>query len=144
MENNSKDKKSDNSGYYFGGIKEFCLEQIESEVLNDTVYLDVFAGSDERLKENIRPAAGMLQKVMHLETVHYQYKTGNNEQVGFSAQQIAPFVPEIVSKDQSGMYQVNYGLLTPTLAGAIKELNAIIEAQGERIASLEKRLGTNQ
>ena len=45
---NKKNNKSGKKDYNFGGIKDCNLEQIENEVLNDSVYLDVFAGSDIR------------------------------------------------------------------------------------------------
>ena len=51
-EEESASKEADN--YFFGGITEYRLEDIEAEVLNDNVYLDVFAGSDVRFKEEIK------------------------------------------------------------------------------------------
>lgn len=63
VDNNDKNSKQENSkpDYHFGGIKTYSLEEIEKEVLNDNVYLDVFAGSDLRFKENIRPLSNVLK-----------------------------------------------------------------------------------
>jgi hypothetical protein len=60
-------------GYYFGGIKEFSLEQIESEVLNESVYLDVFAGSDLRLKSEVRELPKTLSSLGKLDAILYTW-----------------------------------------------------------------------
>ncbi len=142
-------------GYYFGGIKEFSLEQIESEVLNESVYLDVFAGSDLRLKSEVRELPKTLSSLGKLDAILYtwnqdtasQFK-GNQfkgsqaqsrQQVGLIAQQVAEVFPELVAKDQeTGFLAVNYQKLTTHLLVAIQELNAKIEAQERRIDLLEK------
>jgi Chaperone of endosialidase len=132
-----------------GGIQEFNLEQIESEVLGDNIYLDVFAGSDFRLKQDIQPLEGSLSKVASLEGVRFSWKpeqssahTSTGPQVGLIAQQVAECMPELTRRDlETGYLAVNYSKLTAFLVEAIKELKAKAEAQEQRIADLEKTSG---
>lgn len=143
------DKKSkDKNGYEFGGVKEFSLEQIEKEILNESVYLDVFAGSDIRFKENITKVSGALEMINNLEAVKYNYKVeefsdknfSERDQIGFIAQDAATVVPEMVKKDGNGDHYVNYSMLVPVLTEGIKELKEIVEKQQEKIESLEAKL----
>ena len=66
------DKKTE---YEFGGIEEFNLQQIEEEILNESIYLDVFAGSDLRFKKEVQPLTGDLDKITALKGYSYKYKT---------------------------------------------------------------------
>ena len=150
QENNSNDKKPvAQTEYYFGGLKEFNLEQIETEVLNESVYLDVFAGSDMRLKTNVKDLGKTLLELTSLETILYQWntevesplKTGEGQQVGLIAQQVAAVFPELVKKEEStGHLMINYPKFTTHLLAAIKELHANAQAQENRIQDLEKKL----
>lgn len=142
---------SDNKGkknYDFGGVKEFSLEQIEKEILNESVYLDVFAGSDLKFKENIEKVTGALDMINSLEAVKYNYKTtefsnknfSTMSQIGFIAQEAKKVVPEMVKQDGNGDHYVNYSMLVPVLAEGIKELKQIIDEQQRRIEELEKKI----
>jgi hypothetical protein len=57
--------------YNFGQIKSFDLAQIETEVLNESIYLDVFAGSDLRLKKDVEPLKNSLDKILSLDGITY-------------------------------------------------------------------------
>ncbi|MCB0368523.1 MAG: tail fiber domain-containing protein, partial [Bdellovibrionales bacterium] len=128
--------------YFFGGLKEYNLDQIETEVLHENIYLDVFAGSDLRLKKNIIPLEKTLSKVNNLETILFnwdesvksKFNSGNNErEVGLIAQQVAIEFPELVKKDtETGFLTVNYTKLTTHLVEAIKELSQIVEEQTDK------------
>lgn len=135
------DKKKD---YNFGGIKEFNLEEIEKEVLNDSVYLDVFAGSDLAFKENISPLTNPLASIKKLEGVMYNYKpeTGLDTDLrpGFIAQNVEKVVPLAVAVNSDGMKYVNYSALAPILVESVKELSALVEKQAQEIAELKKQL----
>lgn len=157
MSQESQDNKKQNpqqpTDYAFGGIKEFNLEQIETEVLNESLYLDVFAGSDMRLKTNVEEMTGTLDKITQLDAITYQWRGDVNPeyakdvegtQVGLVAQQVAEVFPELVKKDeQTGYLAVNYTKLTAHLVVAIKELNHIVQDQQKRIAALEKAATLN-
>ena len=136
--------------YYFGGIKEFNLEQIESEVLSESVYLDVFAGSDLRLKENVKNIPSVLSQLNKLDAISFTWKQDiqnfpvegkDSPQVGLVAQQVAEVFPELVRRDEkSGFLTVNYTKITTHLLAGLKELNQIIQTQEARIKELESKL----
>jgi len=141
MAEQQNDKKKE---YNFGGIKEFNLEEIEKEVLNDSVYLDVFAGSDLAFKENVQPMINPLESLKKLDGVLYNYKpeTGLETDLrpGFIAQNVEKVVPLAVAVDESGLKYVNYSALAPMLVESVKELAQIVEAQSKEIADLKKKL----
>ncbi len=135
MANDTGEKKAD---YYFGGIKDLDLEQIETEVLNESVYLDVFAGSDLRIKEDLQPIRDGLAKVLQLEGVTYRWNkekvpaADDKRRAGLIAQQVAASMPELVRADaDSGVLAVDYAKLTAYLVEAVKDLE-------KRIQVLEK------
>ncbi len=150
MADNKKkdDNQTENKDYYFGGIKEFSLEQIESEVLNDSVYLDVFAGSDVRYKDEIAPLDNGLDSILKIDAYKYFYKTeefpemnfSNKKQIGFIAQELEKVLPEVVKTDDKGYKSVNYAQVTPMLLQGIKELNSVVEQQSNVIETLAKKV----
>jgi predicted DNA-binding ArsR family transcriptional regulator len=63
--------------------------------------------------------------------------------MGFIAQQIKPFVPEIVNGTEEGGYRVSYQNITALLVEAIKDLNNKIEVialQEQAIEYLNSKL----
>jgi hypothetical protein len=90
---------------------------------------DVIISSDARIKENINLIENALDKTCALEGVYYTRTDleDKSRKVGFIAQQVAEFLPEVVSIDQDGNYGVNYGNITALLVEAIKELKKEIE-----------------
>jgi|GEM_PF-3456747 hypothetical protein len=130
--------------YDLGELKEFDLEQIETEVLNESVYLDVFAGSDLRLKDNMQPLKGALEKVGQLNGMTFQWKKAGQSpfdektHVGLVAQEVATVMPDLVRKDaDSGLLAVEYSKLNAYLVEAVKDLHRIVRAQEERLQELE-------
>lgn len=134
--------------YTFGQVKEYDLAQIESEVLNESIYLDVFAGSDLRLKKEILPLKNPLEKILSLEGISYLWNentAGPNApttaQIGLIAQQVASVMPDLVRKDtQTNLLAINYTKITPYLVESIKELKSLIDSQNLKIAQLEADL----
>lgn len=134
--------------YSFGQIKEFDLAQIESEVLNESIYLDVFAGSDLRLKKDVEALINPLEKILSLDGITYLWDdttadstAPKNTQTGLVAQQVAAVMPELVKKDSTtGMLAINYTKLTAYLVESIKELKNMIDQQNVKIAQLEINL----
>lgn len=133
----SNNKKEEKKPYLFGEIKEYDLEKIEAEVLQESVYLDVFAGSDVGFKESIETLSGTdtLNKLLNLGTYKFNYKTNEfpdnkfpqGRQFGFMAQEVENQFPELIKKDENNMLFVNYLQMIPILAETIKELNSKIE-----------------
>ncbi|MEK6577889.1 MAG: PqqD family peptide modification chaperone [Bdellovibrionota bacterium] len=140
-----------NPDYRFGKITEFNLDAIETEVLNENIYLDVFAGSDLRLKKDITGIKNALEKVTQLNGVKYHWDEekavtighfGNQApQAGLIAQDVAAVMPELVRMDaKTGYLAIEYSKLNSYLVEAIKELNQLIRKQENRITELEKKL----
>lgn len=134
--------------YYFGGIQEFSLEKIEEAILEDSIYLDVFAGSDALFKENIQPLQNVLSSVTKLSCISYDYKTEefsqknfpHSRQVGVIAQEILSAFPELVKHDKDGDLQVNYSQLSTIALQAVKELSSMLEQSNARITKLENEI----
>jgi hypothetical protein len=143
MSNNDLKKTIEKKDYKFGEVKEYDLEKIEAEVLHESVYLDVFAGSDVRFKENVQElnSRDILNKVINLNAYQFDYKTNEfknesfpeGKQIGFMAQEVNEQFPELIKRNNDGMMYVNYMQMVPLMAETIKELNSRIEV-------LEKKL----
>ena len=103
------------------------------------------SSSDERLKENIEPLKDSLQKILALEGVSYDWidteKYGGQHQIGFLAQQLEMFFPEVVyTDDKSGLKSVSYGHLVAPMVEAIKEHNAMIEDNQMMFKTMQGRI----
>jgi hypothetical protein len=81
--------------------------------------------SDERLKTNITDLENALEKLIRVRTVNYNWinfpEAGS--QIGFLAQDLEQYFPEVVSDAPNGFKTVSYGGMTPILVEAIRELN---------------------
>lgn len=82
------------------------------------------AFSDKRLKTNIEPLEGSLEKILAIETYEYEYNNVLNlpkgKQFGVIAQELEEVIPELI--ENNGKFKkVNYVGLVPFLIGAIKE-----------------------
>ncbi len=107
---------------------------------------DWLANSDARLKKNMEPISGALNKIQQLQGITYQWnddKTGINRpetaQMGFTAQNIQQVFPELVSKDAQGYLQTGYGTYDALYVEAIKELMKKIDVLEEKIKLLEQK-----
>jgi hypothetical protein len=86
--------------------------------------------SDARVKTNIRPINNALDLVLNLEGVVYdRTDTLHKNQMGLIAQQILPYVPEVVNGNEQEGYTVSYPNLVALLVEAIKDLNKKINNQ---------------
>ena len=103
--------------------------------------------SDYRLKENIVPMTGALDKVAQLKPSNWTWKsTGENGQ-GFIAHELQSIVPDCVTgekddidEDGNPKYQgVDTSFLVATLTAAIQEQQAIINDLKARIETLEAK-----
>jgi hypothetical protein len=112
--------------------------------------------SDARVKTNLRPVLGAMEKVNRLRGYFYnridtttdngssQYDAEKNKDyLGFVAQEVLDVVPEVVSYDsvRTGMYGVCYANMVALLAEGLKELGAENSAMRARLDRLEKENG---
>lgn len=141
---NDKPKKE----YNFGGIKQYDLEEIESEVLNESIYLDVFAGSDVRFKTDISSVDEDTNKLLHLNAYKYSYKRDEfpkenfpkGEQVGVLAQEVEAEYPDLVKQNELGYRYVNYSKLSVMLLQGMKDLQKTVKEQEQEIRELKKNI----
>lgn len=79
--------------------------------------------SDSRLKTDITPMTGMLEKVSALQGVFFKWKDSKSDdrQLGLLAQEVGEVFPELVSTDPDGMKGVNYIGFIAVLIEALKE-----------------------
>jgi len=99
------------------------------------------SSSDIRYKTNIETITGAIDIVNNIRGVRYQYKESGATSLGVIAQEVKPFIPEVVSvaeiKDGEEYYGVSYDRIIPVLIEAIKEQQIIIDNLKSRIEQLE-------
>jgi len=101
--------------------------------------------SDQRLKENIRPLTGALDRLMRLRGRTFDYTaearerglTLPGEQIGFVAQEVEEVFPEWIGEDQDGMKYVTERGTTALFVEALRELRAETEALRREVAELK-------
>ena len=101
--------------------------------------------SDYRLKENIVPMTGALNKVAQLKPVTYKWKINGSDGQGFIAHELAEVVPDAVQGEKDAIdadgnptYQgIDTSYLVATLTAAIQEQQALITQLTARITALE-------
>lgn len=79
--------------------------------------------SDRRLKENITPISNALDIINNISGVKYnKINTPKITEIGFIAQEIEEYLPEVVQTDADGYKSINYTRIVALLVEAIKEL----------------------
>jgi hypothetical protein len=99
------------------------------------------SGSDARLKRDITPLGGVLDKLMQLRPVSYQFRNepaNSARSLGLIAQEVEPLFPEVVG-EYRGMKGLAYSELVPVTVGAIQELNQKVTEKEAKIQRLEQR-----
>ena len=109
---------------------------------SSTVYV---TSSDYRLKENIAPMTGALDKIAQLKPVTYKWKIDGKSGDGFIAHELAEVCSDAVvgekdaiDKEGEPLYQgIDTSFLVATLTAAIQEQQALITSLTARITALE-------
>jgi hypothetical protein len=129
-----------------GNLMSFRLNNVEvGSIYQNTANTSYITSSDYRLKENIAPMTGALDKVAQLKPCTYTWKADGSDGQGFIAHELQAVVPDAVvgekdAVDEEGNIKpqgIDTSFLVATLTSAIQELNAKVEAQAVRIAELE-------
>ena len=89
--------------------------------------------SDARLKENLTPLTGALDKVKALTGYNYNRIGSETLEMGVVAQEVQKVAPELVLEDKEGTLSVAYQNMVALLIEAVKE-------QSIKIASLEEQV----
>jgi hypothetical protein len=129
----------------------------QSDSSNEAGYIYINAGgtsvtyatsSDYRLKEDIVPMTGALNRVAQLKPVTYKWKESGIDSQGFIAHELQAVVPDCVTGEKDAVdeegnprYQgIDTSFLVATLTAAIQELKAINDTQAETINALTARI----
>lgn len=114
--------------------------------VNSTTSATSYAtSSDYRLKENVQPMVGALDKVAQLKPVTYTWKIDGKDGQGFIAHELQAVVPDCVTGEKDAVdeegnpkYQgVDTSFLVATLTAAIQEQQTIINDLKARVTALE-------
>jgi hypothetical protein len=101
--------------------------------------------SDYRLKENIVPMTGALDKVALLKPVTYTWKLDGSDGQGFIAHELQEVIPDAVTGEKDAVDEdgnikpqgIDTSFLVATLTAAIQEQQTIINDLKARITALE-------
>jgi hypothetical protein len=121
------------SGTYVGGIS--CTSSATAFPTS----------SDYRLKQNVTPMSGALDRISALKPVTYQWKIDDTDGEGFIAHELQEFIPQAVfgekdAVDENGKMHpqsVDYSKIVVHLVAAVQELSAKNDALEARLAILE-------
>jgi hypothetical protein len=105
-------------------------------IRTNTLTTTYSTSSDYRLKENVAPMTGALDKVAQLKPVTYKWKANGSDGQGFIAHELQEVVPDCVTGTKDAVdaegnpqYQgVDTSFLVATLVKAIQELKAEVDA----------------
>jgi len=103
--------------------------------------------SDYRLKENILPMIGALDKVLQLKPCTYTWKSDSSNGQGFIAHELQAIIPDAVTGEKDAVDEegnikpqgVDTSFLVATLTAAIQEQQTIINDLKVRIETLEAK-----
>ena len=111
---------------------------VRLQVGGDIIANSIAGSSDLRFKKNIRPVENALDKVKALRGVYFNWDQqnfpeknfGEQDELGFIAQEVEKVVPEIVTKDKTkeAYRSVKYDKLVALLVEAIKEQQKQIDS----------------
>ena len=97
------------------------------------------ATSDEKYKYNILPISYGLNTILQLKPVNFQWVEGEENDLGFIAQDVADIIPEAVDTNWNSDLLMRYESIIPILTKAIQEQNVLIKALEQRIINLENK-----
>ena len=103
--------------------------------------------SDYRLKENILPMSGALERVLQLKPCTFKWKSDGSDGQGFIAHELAEICPQAVTGQKDAMREdgemdtqgVDTSFLVATLTAAMQEQQTLITQLTNRITALEAK-----
>ncbi len=135
------------SGFDFSSVSGSSLILRITQAGNATLAGTLTQNSDQRLKTNITPLSSSygLDSILKLNPITYTWKDnvhGTSTQIGFLAQQVQSFFPELVTRSSAtttdtpdGTLALNYiNLIAPAIK-AIQDMNSVFNATNALNAS---------
>lgn len=97
--------------------------------------------SSARLKSDVKPIDGALDKVRRLEGVSFTWNDSRQKSLGFVAEDVGKVLPELVTYEENGRdaRSLDYAKMTAVLVEAVKAQQAEIEALKREVAELKSR-----
>lgn len=144
----------ENSGYFISGIKYNEITSRNIYGKNDMIMFNNGGGvfsviSDRNAKKNIQPIEdGVLENYLQLKPSYFHYNQQQYEtaykSIGLIAQDIAGLFDNtnIVTKNEDGVYSVDYGNFTVLSIKAIQEQNKLFVSQQQEITELKSQLAS--
>jgi len=135
------------SNYYING-KDSYTEALTLNYSNNAFQLrisgNLYQSSDKRLKKDIKKIENALEKLITLNGITYLNENGNGNgngndsqnnkrNTGLIAQEVNDVLPEAISTDSNGYYNLAYGNMAGLIIEAIKELKTEIDEIKRRI-----------
>lgn len=116
--------------------------QAKLHVQGDVLATNYRTLSDARLKADVEPIGGALDGVMALQGVSFTWidQPDAPRQIGLIAQEVEPVFPDLVAELPGGLKSVQYDGLGVVLVEALKEQQALIDAQRRELDTLKARL----
>jgi hypothetical protein len=102
--------------------------------------------SDAKLKKNVQPLAGALEKILRLHGIAFEWKEPEKKgnlagiQMGMIAQEVEKVFPEWVGTNSEGYKMLTYRGFEPLVVEAIRELKAENEMLKSKLEALESKL----
>ena len=104
---------------------------------------EVYAASDERLKDFGDNVEVDFNKLSEIPKVYYSWKGDeeNRQMIGTSAQKLREIYPELVSENEDGKMAVSYEKLSIIALAAVDKLHKENEELKDRLKRIEEKLG---
>lgn len=135
----------DNSNFYIRSTNNSgttawlsLITSIGGQTINGNLTLSgtLTINSDARIKENLTPLTGALDKVKALTGYNYNRIGSDKLEMGVVAQEVQKVAPELVLEDKEGTLSVAYQNMVALLIEAVKEQSAEIAALKEQVEEL--------
>lgn len=142
--NDPQGSTNNDSALYVGCLNGIYVDGPVVANGNITAEGDVIAysSSDERLKDNITPISGCLDKVLSLDAIEFDWndkqETYTGHDIGLIAQQVQKIAPEIVTERSDGYLAMKYEKVVPLLVGAVQEQDALLDDLESQVNKLIK------
>lgn len=122
----------------WAGTSALTISGNDATVVGTVTANSFIYSSDFRLKKDIAPLNGALNKINNLQGVSFNWKNSGKPEIGLIAQDVEKVVPELVVTGSDGLKAVKYGNIVPLLIEAVKEQQVEINALKAEISKLSK------
>jgi hypothetical protein len=111
----------------------------------NNIHQVALCSSSLRYKKNIAPFSTGLSLVQRLHPIHFEWKDGGMQDIGFAAEDVADIEPLLVTHNAKGEVEgVKYDRISAVLVNAVKEQQAQIGAQQTQLKQQQEQLSAQQ